>query len=383
MGSGGRQLTHHAVLFFDGERLVKEMLYAEFEAVLDQVVGLNDFAGREIRACFLRINGRRQILGAVFFLVDFAADGFVSRSWNLPLQHLLDKAQRGPDLGAGRIRLACLSQCPVAWHRRQLWDPQLEGEDSTFKLLASAIQRNRLGLPLQVESDADPLAVAAPARDALALQEAVNAQFALQLAAARSEAQQQAEQLHQHYRIQLNEARAALESTKQLFRDEKQRNRLLHERLAQLEAEVSAARRAAERQLEALGAEAELENLRQRFELELKMSVERETGSLHEMLNMREVELFYREEQLGNLREEVARLRQERDRLIQRGSARLLELLDETAVTLIVYAPGGEAVNLPVDAIADYLDDPAGWLAARLNLGREMATSPAGRRCRR
>lgn len=373
MKSVARQLTHHAVVFFDGERLVKEMLYAEFEAVLDQVVGLQDFAGREMRACFLRINGRHQLLGTVFFLVDFDADGFVSRSWNLPLRHLLDKSERGPDLGAGRIRLGCQSQCPVAWHRRQLWDPQLDGDGNTFGLLAKAVERNRLGLPLVAEEVADPLTVATGAgADPILHQETVNAQFALRLAAVHSEAQQQAEQLHQHYRIQLNEVRSALESTKQLFRDEKQRNRLLHERLAQQEAEVGASRRAVERDLAQRGDTAELDALRQRFELELKLSVERETAGLHEMLNMREVELFYREEQLGNLRDEVARLRQERDRLIQRGSARLLELLNESAVTLVVYSPGGEAISLPAAAIADYLEDPAAWLAAKLNVSREL-----------
>lgn len=374
MSTRVRRVTHQAVLFFDGGRLVKEMLYTEFEAVLDQVVGLVDFAGREIRACFMRVSQHQQILGTLFFLVDFDERGFVNRSWNLPLQHLLDKAGRGPDLGAGRILLGCRSQCPVAWHQRQLWDPQLDGEDSTFVLLMAAVRRNRLGLPMVDPAEPEPLP-SAPDGDPAALTrqlEALEAQHALQLATLRSESQQQTEQLHQHYRIQLSDAAAALESTKLLFRDEKHRNRLLQERLAQQVAEVREGRQQAELAAARVGAEsAEIGRLREQFTLELKLKVEQATANLHEMLDMRDVELFYREEQLGSLRQEVSRLRQERDRLIQRGSARLLELLTESAVTLVVYSPGGEAITLVADALADYLDDPVGWLAACCGMSLE------------
>ncbi len=132
-------MVHHAVVFFDANAVVKEMLQVEFEAVLDQVVGLSEFAGREINACFLRINQRLQIVGAVFFLVDFDARGYVNRSWNVPIEHLIENAGRGPDLGGGRIRLACRSQCSVPWHARQLWDPVLEGDGSSLQQMVQAI----------------------------------------------------------------------------------------------------------------------------------------------------------------------------------------------------------------------------------------------------
>ncbi|HSB96576.1 MAG TPA: hypothetical protein VLC91_09015, partial [Spongiibacteraceae bacterium] len=141
MSTREQGVMHQAVVFFDGDQLVKEMLQVEFEAVLDQVVGLPEFAEREIYACFLRINQRLQIVGAVFFLADFDARGYVDRSWNVPLQHLLDNAGRGPDLGGGRIRLACRSQCSVPWHARQLWDPVLEGENNSLRQMQQAVKR--------------------------------------------------------------------------------------------------------------------------------------------------------------------------------------------------------------------------------------------------
>ena len=162
MGKREQGVTYQGVLFFDADKLVKEMLYVEFEALLDQVVGQPDFAGQEARACFVHINARLQIVGAVFFLVDFDQRGYVNRSWNVPLQHLLDTAGRGPDLGAGRIRLSCRSQCSIPWHARQLWDPLLEGEEGAFGQMQAAIARNRLGL--LVEHRAASIGSADPGR---------------------------------------------------------------------------------------------------------------------------------------------------------------------------------------------------------------------------
>lgn len=375
MNGQPRSATHQAVVFFEGDVLTKEMLHVEFEAVLDHVVGLVDFAGREVRACFLRIDGARRILGAVFFLVEFDDSGFVSRSWNIPLQHLLDKAGSGPDLGAGPIRLACRSQCPVAWHQRQLWDPQLERGDNTFDQLVDAVRRNRLGLP-SAETSATALASSSPAAlddgALMARFEQIEARHVLKLATLRSEQQREVEQLHRHYRAQLGQLGSSLEAAKQLLRDEKQRNRLLQGRLGEQMDAVRAVRRHGEaelaRQADQTGT---VEQLREQFALELKVSIERATAELHEMLDMREVELFYRDEQLTALRAETARLRKERDRLIQRGGQQLLGLLAENAVAFVAYPAAGDPITVPADAMAGYLDDPIGWLAERYGLERE------------
>lgn len=364
-------------MFFESGVLAKEMLFAEFEAVLDQVVGLQDFADKELQACFLRINQRQQILGAVFFLVDFDSRGFVNRSWNLPLQHLLDKAERGPDLGGGRIRLACRSRCPVAWHQRQLWDPVLEGADATLPQLQRAVLRNRLGLPV-VPPERDEPEAAPVTRHELRSRElsVLQARCDLQLATLRSEHQQEQQALHQHYQIQLGQLRAALESAKRLFREEKHRSRQLAARLQAQADEVRRAREQAETALQARqGAESEqLAELRRHFETELQVRLERATAELHETLDMRDVELFYRDEQLGALREEVSRLRQERESLISRNAAHLLELLAEREVSLVIYPPQGGAFTVPPSELAHYLEAPDSWLAEQHGVSQEHYT---------
>ena len=405
-------VIHHAVIFFDGDTLVKEMLQVEFEAVLDQVVGLPEFAGREIGACFVRINQRLQIIGAVFFLVDFDARGYVNRSWNVPLEHLLDNAGRGPDLGAGRIRLACRSQCSIPWHARQLWDPNLDSENNSLRQMMQALQRNRLGLAADVPDITDAVEqpptlqalvrfdvdAAVPSPKAKAKTKAASAEDERQLAervsqrlqqeyrsklgalkdeqqlavaTLKSTLQQQVDQLHQHYQIQLNQFKEALESAKTVVREEKRRNQVLKDRLAGQADEFQRAREALQQEV-AIERESAQERgqqqLQQQFEVELKARVDQASEELKEMLDMREVELFYREEQLGTLREEIARLRQERERLIGQGGDRLLHHLVENGVAFVAYQPGVEAMTIPVMDIPRYLESPLNYVAEKCSV---------------
>ena len=109
-----------AVFFLHGGKVIKEMLINEFEALLDGVVELPEFKNKEIEAVQAQINENLKIKGLVFFLLDFNAAGNVAADWNLPINQLLQSAGRGPDLGAGAIRLVCKRQCTVPWHQDSL-----------------------------------------------------------------------------------------------------------------------------------------------------------------------------------------------------------------------------------------------------------------------
>lgn len=394
-----RGVTHQGVLFFDGDNLVKEMLHVEFEAVLDQVVGLPDFAGQEVRACFVQINQRLQIVGAVFFLVEFDQRGYVNRSWNVPLLHLLDNAGRGPDLGAGRIRLACRSQCPIPWHARQLWDPDVEASVNLFAQMQAAVRRNRLGLPVEAEPPtlelptltdaAEPArktrkrratATAAPAASVDQISQrlekahhekiaALDEQHRLQLATLKSGMQEQVEQLRQRQQAQLNNAKEALAESRKELLEERRRANQLKEQLERQVADFQNSREQAQRELAAERGSEEVRSqeiaaqLQQQFDLELRARVDQARVELKEMLDMREVELFYREEQLGNLREEIARLRQEREALLGHSGDRLLTRLVEGGVAFVAYHPGVEAMTIPAADIPRYLESPQAYVA--------------------
>ena len=95
-----------AVMFFSERGVCKQMFFAEFEALLDGVVNMPEFADQQMRVVYAVINPRLQVKAAVFFFLDFDEKGAPDSGWNIPLQRLADRAGRGPDLGGGPIRLA-------------------------------------------------------------------------------------------------------------------------------------------------------------------------------------------------------------------------------------------------------------------------------------
>jgi hypothetical protein len=179
--------------------------------------------------------------------------------------------------------------------------------------------------------------------------------------------QEQVDQVHQRYQIQVAQFKEALLSTKQLFKDEKRRTLQLKEKLTSQLDEFQRVRE--ELQLstsqERDQGHAKLQQAQQQFDVELKARVEQASTELKEMLEMREVELFYREEQLGTLREEIARLRQERERLITQGGDNVLQNLVESGVAFVGYQPGAEAMSIPIADLPRYLDSPLAYVAEK------------------
>jgi len=113
---GFKQTYYEAVIFMGHKKVLKEMLYSEFEAVLDGVVGEPEFQNQTCHAVYLKIDMRLNILGAVFFLIDFDTDGNPDRRWNLPLAQLVDTAPMSASLNGKSIGITCRSQCQIPWH---------------------------------------------------------------------------------------------------------------------------------------------------------------------------------------------------------------------------------------------------------------------------
>ncbi|MBT8149387.1 MAG: hypothetical protein KJO24_05615, partial [Gammaproteobacteria bacterium] len=143
---GAKQTNYEAVLFVSRNKVLKEMLYSEFEAVLDGVVGEPEFCGETCHAVFLKIDMRLNILGMVFFIIDFDEQGGADRRWNLPLGQMLDHAPASHTLNGSAIRISCRSQCSIAAQQEYLWEPNLTDGGGVLPMLASCIKGNRLGL---------------------------------------------------------------------------------------------------------------------------------------------------------------------------------------------------------------------------------------------
>lgn len=151
------QQTHEAIVFFAGAEVSKEMLYTEFEALLDCVVPMRDFAGREMRAGYVRLDAGLNPSVVVLFLIPFDADGFPEQSWNLPLRQLAELSERSSDPATQGVRLASRAQCPVPGCEQLLWDVEPGPRGSTLERIRQRLSMNRLGLDDAGASFAPPV----------------------------------------------------------------------------------------------------------------------------------------------------------------------------------------------------------------------------------
>ncbi len=383
------QMTE-AVLFFNQHGLCKQMLYPEFEALLDSVVNLAEFADQQMRLVYVLINPRLMVRAAVFFYLDFDERGGADRGWNLPLRHLADNAGRGPDLGAGPIRLACRSQCPVSWHQMHLWDPSLAPGKNDLVVIRDAIKRNSLGLLVEDDSP-----VVLPERLQMVAEDKWQAPDP-----SREEAKRQAEKQEQEHRLKtaqlLKQQRLRITSLGQQHEEELARTRLaaeeqqrsqqaeihnLHLALrqqeelnaslkAQLNAQADSMQQTREelsrqlRDLETHG-RTEADILRAQFESELQAKVVAAVAEHKEQVAIREVELAYRAEQEQQLQDELQRLSRQCDELASQGGEQILERLAKLGMVFVVYHPGAGHLTVPLQDIARYQNNPLGYAASK------------------
>lgn len=142
--------TVEAVLLFKGAEVVEQMLYSEFEGVLDHVSCLPDYADERVKGCYVNVHPNLTISGIIFFFIDFDEHGYADRSWSLPLRRLMGIAGQGPDLGAGPIQLVCRTRCPQPEMREELWDPSIQPGMNHFQILKNAIEQNDLNINQQL-----------------------------------------------------------------------------------------------------------------------------------------------------------------------------------------------------------------------------------------
>ncbi len=401
-----------AVMFIVDDVVVKEMYFAEFEAVLDDVVGVPDFAGQELQAVFLQINGALKITGAVFFIISFDKRGRIAGNWNIPLRHLLDHAGFGPDLGAGVIKVACRSACPVSWYRSQLWDPVMAG-NASFQALNAAVLRNRLGIVSDVASVSTPRAAMSaffqnqPSTEGEAVGDS-GAEEGAETTAPDVAPQTSTPVFHRRYRARLKAIRSA-EQLRQATEAQRHRaelaaledegSRRLAERNAQLEAERARAaelegqRRQLASQLERqeqlleernreyeamLGAQnnaaqaEELEKLRANYARELKLKLQQHAVDYEDRLNRRETELYQRATEIVELRAELSRLREQNRELLLSGDSKMLQDMSEKGVVFVAYHPGIEHLVIDRQEMSAYLRDPQAFAAQRCDVSLEQ-----------
>lgn len=410
-----------AVMFFSERGICKQMLFPEFEALLDGVVNMPEFADQQMRVAFVTINPRLLVKAAVFFYLDFNADGSPDKGWNIPLQHLAERAGRGPDLGAGPIRLACRSQCPVSWHQMHLWDPSLAPGQNDLVLLRDAVKGNKLGLLVEDENAqavvAERLQMASedkwyapdPAKEvADQLARKMDQEHRLKTAQLIKQQRLRISSLSQQHEEELAKAKLAseeqgrhlqaqIQGLQQTLRQQEELNASLKAQLAAQAESFQASREELSEQLRALERHGRTEGdiLRAQFDGELQAKVAAAVVEYKEQIAIRDVELAYRNEQDAQLQQENARLKRERDEFASQGGDQVLERLAKLGVVFVVYHPGAGHLTIPLQDVARYQDNPMAYAAAKCFVSEPQyrqwlahyqqptcdASLPSGERC--
>jgi hypothetical protein len=411
-----------AVLFFS-ERggICKQMFFTEFEALLDGVVNMPEFADQQMRVAYVSINPRLLIKALVFFYLDFDEKGAPDSGWNLPLQHLAERAGRGPDLGGGPIRLACRSQCPVSWHQMHLWDPSLTPGNNDLTMLRDAIKRNSLGLLVEDEhaqavaperlqmASEDKWYASDPAQDEVAkVNEKLDQEQRLKAAQLIKQQRLRITSLTQQYEDELakfkltsdeqsKNLQAQIHSLHQALRQQEEHNAALKAQLAVQAASFQTAREDMTEQLRALERDgrSESDSLRAQFEGEMQAKIASAVAGFKEQIAIRDVELAYRGEQDAQARQEINRLKSAYADLASQGGDQILERLAKLGVVFVVYHPGAGHLTIALQDVAVYQDNPLAYAAAKCFVSEEQyrhwlahyqqpsceALLPSGERC--
>ncbi|BFM20872.1 hypothetical protein [Gilvimarinus japonicus] len=382
MGSKSDTQLEAVIVFADG-RIDRQLQYPEFEAVMDGFVPMQDFAGCRAQAVYVRINAKLQITTCVFFYVNFDPRGMIAKRWNVPLQQLAEAASRGPDLGAGPIALACYSQCPVEWQKNNLWDPLMEPGRNSFVLMKKAVATNVLGLIFpEVEPEPDEPAGNHMASELAAseLKAALEREYAqamrtrlahtlkeqrLHINTVRSRMKLKLDELKRDHQERIGEYQQALEVQAQQLTGLQDEYQALQQQFAMQESKLGGLREYYEHKLNAARSDenTQLRELEQEFDGRIAAARNEAQEALQERLDMREMELFYRQQQEAAVREELELLRADHEQLLEQGATQILTPLQKAGISFVVFAPGVGQTTLPAASVADYMANPEAYFA--------------------
>ena len=399
---GMSAVTSEAILFFGDRGVSKSMLFSDFEAILDGMVGVPEFAGEQIRGAYCLVNGRLQTVALTLFLIDFDDDGMADHTWNVPLRHLAEHGGPGPDMGAGPIRLACKSQCPVAWHQDKLWDPVMKPGANHFVFIRDAIKERGIKLGLFVDDSSPPSASApvAPSRavqqfspadpvppvvapEPPVMQPQVQAQIArdekerLRIARTLKELRLRVQTMENKHKDEIDQLRYAhqtkeeilstqLEKVLMQFKTLKSQNVALRERADSLKSQVASLNESLQEQMNHSHEHgSEIEILTEQYKIALEQRLDEERARLSESMHVKEMEILNRDERIAGLEAELVDARHEQIRSANTGAEKLLEKLQGLGLNFIAFHPGAGHISINAAEISYYMQNPIAFAARK------------------
>ncbi len=372
-----------AVLFFGEDGIEKELLYAEFEALLDGYVPISEWASQTRKAVYVEINCDLMAEAAVFFTLSFDSKGSVDPSWNLPLFDMARTVSKGPDLGAGPIHLACHSQCPIAYFQDWMWDPNMKTVGSHFGQIKRALKRNRLGVQFKPEGDelepgawseTDVKKIETRLSQKLTKQydrdlrnqmaQLLKDQRLLTLTMVK-EKDEAVKEVQTSLTLNIETLQQRIEEKDLQLTDSLRRNDELKETIDGQVQKIDGLREYFEHKLRRLknGDKESIDTIVEQHKIEVDTQISAATRDLSDRIKMKDVELSYRVEHEENLKGEVDALRESNKELLENSGDHLLEKLSRKGVNFVTYQPGAGHITIPLSEIARFVESPSGFTA--------------------
>lgn len=349
---------YSAVFFMDGSNVSRQMRASEFGAFLDGYVGLSDLADTDVKAVYVLLGKDLLVRSLVFFRIYFDEEGRADSHWNLPVEKLAKKGAKGPDMGAGPIRLVCRSQCPKSANAEELWDPDMTPGSNHFQAIRRALEANSLKLRKVEPAAEEDIPVlgedARSAEDTEALNDRarlaqVIREQRLRIKTLQSVHRDALSDIQRENRHEMQALRNEMAELQQKFERQKLSNEQLKKRLA-------------ERNEQYLSMQEQIAGGDERKQREDATS-DAEVVLLREQLERRQRELEIRDEKIVALEQENHDLRHQTP-----AENSVMEHLQSQSVFLVAYHPGVGHITLPYNDIETYFRNPVAYAAERCGL---------------
>lgn len=338
-----------AVFFFEGNQVVKEILYVEFQAVLESVVGIPEYAKKECRAAYITVGSYLTLSTVVLFNIRFDKHGHVIKEWDLPLHALTRNAVAGPDLGQGNILLVTQKTCENEY-KNSLWDAG-KHELAVLTSIRDSVKRNKLGL--YDGGDRRRYGVNAHHRGVPSLDTGDDI------------GQLFSDDFHQEL-IKNIEATLSFKYESKIKQLHKQRDEIVR----QLEGQIDAVKRQNIELQQSLDS-IKLQNkqhvdlIAEKYKAKQEKALAAMSDSFTEQLGAKELELSYCQENERQLQEEMQQLKESVEEEKQADLLAFQLDLINSGVELIVTQAGVGSYSLKLDQISRYIESPTEFWAKR------------------
>lgn len=365
--------TAEAILFFDDHKIVKEMTYLEFQAILDSYVPLHDMANRSIGAVYVRINAKYHVTAAVFFRINFDREGFVEKAWNVPLQQLADKAAKGLNMGSGPIDLACFSQCPIKWQKNNLWDPEMQATNNNFHAIKKSIKNNNLGIIFNVNyneiDDSSESIDRERTRTAMVIKEQRLRQKLLS-----AKAEQDIRQLNLDHQERIYNNQQKFDELEQALKNEKEQCVDLEKKSKGQSDKIDGMREYFEAKLEKHQQDESSQSdvLQEHYDAQLTLESDRLAKEYAAQLQTRDLELLRRSEQETQLQQEINKLKREKQDLTETSRDIVFRHLGDAGINFVIFHPGVGHLTIDADEIDLYLSNNMAFVASKCGINEPL-----------